>query len=155
MNMIKSCDRIKKKSAHRKVLAFGTFDILHPGHISYLNQCKRHGDKLIVVIARDETVRRLKNKEPFFNEKSRRAMIASLKCVDSAILGDHINHCAVIKKVRPDSICLGYDQAMSVQHLGRQLNVMGIERPRIIRMKQWQAKIFKSSIIKKRLCALQ
>lgn len=144
-----------KKKGTCRVLAFGTFDILHPGHISYLNQCKRFGDELTVVIARDETVLKLKGRKTVFDEQSRRMIISSLKCVNRAILGSRTNHYDVIKKARPNVVCLGYDHVITVGHFEAQLDTMGIKQPRIIRMKKWRASTFKSSLIKEQLCAPQ
>ena len=55
-------------------MVFGTFDILHQGHLNMLEQAKKHGD-LIVIIARDDTVKKIKNKKPRYNEKKRQKSI--------------------------------------------------------------------------------
>ncbi len=136
-------------STNGTVMAFGTFDIVHPGHLSYLLQAKRLGKKLIVVIARDATVRALKGHLPFFNERERLALVSSLKIVDRAVLGDKIHHCRIIDRVRPDIICLGYDQNISKQHLSEQLKRMHIPLHSIVRAKAHRKVRYKSSLIKK------
>lgn len=66
----------------KKVLAHGTFDILHYGHINYLEKAKSYGDYLIVLVTSDELSQLKKGRKPFFDEKTRARVISSLKCVD-------------------------------------------------------------------------
>jgi len=98
----------------RTVLASGVFDLLHPGHVVYLSEAKRAGGKsarLIVVVARDSTVRKVRNREPVFNEEARRILVESLKPVDEAILGSEpFSFEEIVRKVRPDVVAFGYDQ---------------------------------------------
>lgn len=71
----------------KKVVAHGTFDIIHFGHINYLEKAKSYGDYLIVFVTSDkECIRH--NKENYFDENIRLRMIKSLKCVDEVILRD-------------------------------------------------------------------
>ena len=74
-----------------KVMAFGTFDILHPGHLFYLAQAKKLGNKLIVIVARDNTVKRVKIRPPEHNENERLKKVQAQEYVDEAVLGDE-NH---------------------------------------------------------------
>jgi FAD synthetase len=102
------------KPKRKIVLASGVFDLLHLGHVRFLEEAKRNGGKnakLIVVIARDSTVEKAKGKKPIMSEDQRRALVESLKVVDSAVLG-YVNFDIgdVIDKVKPDVIALGYDQ---------------------------------------------
>jgi len=98
----------------RTVLASGVFDLIHPGHVVYLSEAKRAGGKssrLIVVVARDSTVRKVRNREPVFNEEARRILVESLKPVDEAILGSEpFSFEEIVWKVRPDVVAFGYDQ---------------------------------------------
>lgn len=96
------------------VLAEGTFDLLHYGHVYYLTNAKKLGGenaKLIVIVARDKTVERLKGRKPIIPEEQRRAIVESLKVVDEAILGyEEMDMARVIEKIKPDIIALGYDK---------------------------------------------
>lgn len=94
----------------RKVVVFGTFDILHPGHLYFLEQAKKRGDYLIVVITRDERVVLEKKHQPIFNERERLIMVGTIKWVDKAALGDRAGEWRALKKLRPDVVCVGYDQ---------------------------------------------
>lgn len=96
------------------VLASGVFDLLHYGHIRFLEEAKRLGgpdSRLVVIVARDETVLRLKGRRPVIPEDQRRALVEALKVVDEALLGyEDMKLEAVIERVRPDIIAVGYDQ---------------------------------------------
>lgn len=98
----------------KKVLATGVFDLIHPGHILFLEKAKEIGgknSKLIVVIARDSNVLKFKGVKPIFNEKIRKRIVSSLKPVDIAILGfKKFSIEKIIKKIKPDIIVFGYDQ---------------------------------------------
>jgi len=97
------------------VLASGVFDLLHLGHVRFLEEAKEAGGpnaKLIVIIARDSTVEKTKGKKPIMSEVQRRALVESLKVVDEAALGyENLDIGEVIGKIKPDVIALGYDQA--------------------------------------------
>ena len=105
------------------VLATGTFDLLHYGHVYYLTEAKRAGGedaKLVVVVARDSTVERLKGSRPIIPENQRRAVIEALKVVDEAILGyEDMDMERTIEKIKPDIIAVGYDQAEIEERLRR------------------------------------
>jgi len=90
------------------VVGQGTFDILHPGHIHYLEESSRMGDELVVVIARDSRIE--KRKDLVFSEDERKEMIKALESVDRAILGSETDVYDTVRNVNPDVITLGYDQ---------------------------------------------
>ena len=92
-----------------RVMATGVFDLLHPGHLFFLEEAKKLGDELVVVVARDATAKRLKH-DPFVPETLRRQMVQALKPVDRAILGSPTDIYQTVVDVRPDIIALGYDQ---------------------------------------------
>ena len=104
-----------KTRTQKVVLASGVFDLLHLGHVRFLEEAKRAGGenaKLIVVIATDSTVEKMKGKKPIMSEDQRRALVESLKVVDQAVLGyEDLDIGEVIGKIKPDVIALGYDQA--------------------------------------------
>lgn len=92
-----------------RVMASGVFDILHPGHLRYLQEARDLGDELVVVVATDATVRRRKH-EPITPEQMRLELVSSLKMVDRAYLGSDGDMFGVVERIRPDIIALGYDQ---------------------------------------------
>lgn len=87
----------------------GVFDIIHPGHVMTLEQAKEHGDILVVAIAADETVRRVKKREPMHMQEERVRMVDALKPVDLAIAGGS-DWSATLRRVSPDIVIFGYDQ---------------------------------------------
>lgn len=99
---------------HPIVLSAGVFDLLHLGHVRYLEEAKKAGGdnaKLIVIVARDKNVEDRKGEKPVMSEKQRRALVESLKVVDEAILGfEEFNMDDVIERIKPDVIALGHDQ---------------------------------------------
>lgn len=127
----------------RKVMVFGTFAILHPGHLYFLKQAKKYGDYLIVVVARDVTVQKIKKFLPKLNEKERLQMINALNLVDKAVLGDEVNWYKVILKYKPDVICLGYDQKIPADFRER-LKKMKISA-KVYRLKSCKPEKYKSS----------
>jgi FAD synthetase len=96
------------------VIASGVFDLLHLGHVRFLDEAKKAGGanaKLIVVIAKDSTAEKLKGKKPIMSEGERRALVESLKVVDTAVVGfEGLEVGEIIEKIKPDVIALGYDQ---------------------------------------------
>ena len=104
-----------KPRKKKVVLASGVFDLLHLGHVRFLEEAKKAGGenaKLIVIIARDSTVEKTKGKKPIMSEDQRRTLVESLKVVDIAVLGyENLDIDEVIEKIKPDIIALGYDQA--------------------------------------------
>ncbi|MGB9635179.1 MAG: MazG nucleotide pyrophosphohydrolase domain-containing protein [Candidatus Micrarchaeia archaeon] len=97
---------------HKKskvVVAAGTFDILHLGHLHYLNHARLLGDRLVVIVSTDKIAKKY-GKSLVHNEKERLEMIRSLRVVDEAVLGNERDMLAPIRKIRPDVIFIGYDQ---------------------------------------------
>jgi FAD synthetase len=90
----------------------GVFDILHIGHLRTLQEAQRRCDLLVVVLARSETVERLKGRTPVNTAEDRQEMISALKPVDAAILGDREDRSVPFLQVRPDIVFLGHDQNM-------------------------------------------
>ncbi|HDN02218.1 MAG TPA: FAD synthase [Candidatus Bathyarchaeota archaeon] len=141
------------------VMTAGCFDILHPGHIHYLKEAKSIGGEdsiLIVVVARDSTVKRIKGKEPIFDEETRRFMVEQLKPVDKAVLGyEGKDLTRIVFDIKPDIIVLGYDQKIDENELADKLKRNGLSS-KIFRASKYSGR-FKSSseiincIIKKTL----
>jgi len=128
------------------VMCFGTFDLLHPGHLNYFQQAKKHGNHLIVIIARDKT-KQLQKKKLLFNEKERLKLVQNIQIVDQVVLGDLNNHFHIIKKLQPHVICLGHDHKINLQELQAQLLPL---KPTIKRMKPYKRHKYSSSLLKLR-----
>ena len=98
----------------KKVLASGVFDLLHYGHIRFLEEAKNAGGpdaELVVIVARDETVKKLKGADPVIPEDQRRAVVEALRVVDEALLGFvDLDLDRVIQQVKPDIVAVGHDQ---------------------------------------------
>ena len=126
-----------------KVIAFGAFDVLHEGHEHFLCEARALGDCLVVIVARDSTIRRIKSEAPWQSESKRLARVRALDCVDKAILGGEGDKHEIIRNVKPDVIALGYDQEANEEAL----KSFG----RVVRLDAFKPNAFKSSIIKKEL----
>jgi len=107
------------------VMATGTFDILHLGHIYFLKEAKKLGDKLVVVVALDSTVRKLKH-EPINPEVIRVNLIKELRLVDECYLGNENDMYAIVEKIKPDVIALGFDQIHDEQKIKEELKKRGV-----------------------------
>ncbi len=114
---------MKAEGRRKVVLASGAFDLLHYGHVHYLKTAKEAGGEnatLVVIVARDKTVEKLKGAKPVFPEDQRRALVESLKVVDEAVLGyEDLDMPRVIEKVKPDIVALGYDEEEVEKELKR------------------------------------
>ena len=111
-----------------KVMATGTFDILHPGHVLFLEKAKELGGEdavLAVVIARDSTVEKRK-RIPIIPQEQRLEMIKSLKPVDEAYLGHVGDMFKIVEEIKPDIIAIGSDQDHDVLKLQAALDKRGI-----------------------------
>ncbi|VVB54819.1 FAD synthase [uncultured archaeon] len=108
------------------VVATGVFDILHPGHVAYLEEAKALGDRLVVILARDTTARKLKGRKPVVPQDQRLRMVLALKPVDDAVLGDAQDMFAPVVKIRPDIIALGPDQKFDEKELQAELKRRGL-----------------------------
>lgn len=128
-------------------MAFGTFDIFHQGHESYLRQAKKLGDYLIVVMARGKTVLRIKKKRTVNSERKRLNILRANKLIDKVILGNLKDKYAVIKKYCPDIIALGYDQEVNIKELKEKLKRFNL-KSKIIRLKAYRPETYKTSRLK-------
>tara|TARA_B100000959_G_scaffold287381_1_gene371593 strand:- start:1300 stop:1758 length:459 start_codon:yes stop_codon:yes gene_type:complete len=118
-----------------RVMAVGIFDLLHAGHLHYVEQAKSLGDELVVVIAHDETVRKQKH-EPITNQELRRRMVEGLKPVDSAIVGNPpgVPIFEILITVEPDIIALGFDQKHSIDSIRKGLEEHGFGHVQVTRV---------------------
>ena len=118
-----------------RVMAVGIFDLLHAGHLHYVEQAKSLGEELVVVIAHDETVRKQKH-EPVTGQDLRRRMVEGLKPVDKAIIGNPpgVPIFEILKQIDPDLIALGYDQKHSIEAIRKGLDNHGFENVEVTRV---------------------
>lgn len=98
------------RSSLRIVLAGGVFDIIHPGHIYTLNAAKALGDVLVVVVATDNTSKKMKKRRPLHTQEQRQELVNSLSMVDLCLVGQEDDIFKTVNRVRPEIIALGYDQ---------------------------------------------
>lgn len=109
-----------------KVMASGVFDILHLGHLHFLQEARKLGDELIVVVACDATVRKLKH-EPVTPETMRAELVGALKVVDRVVIGGEGDPYDTVLELRPDRIAIGFDQTWDPQKVTRELKERGID----------------------------
>jgi D-beta-D-heptose 7-phosphate kinase/D-beta-D-heptose 1-phosphate adenosyltransferase len=99
-----------RKKGLKVIFTNGCFDLLHYGHVKYLQDAKRLGDILIVGINTDSSVRKIKgNKRPIINELDRAKTVAALESVDYVVLFKEETPLELIKLIRPDIIVKGAD----------------------------------------------
>lgn len=132
-----------------KVMCFGAFDGLHPGHLDFFKQARKYGDFLIVSVGTDRNVERIKGKAPLFDQKERLDLVSAVGIVDRVILGAEEDFYAEIKKYSPDVICLGYDQWASEQEVREELDRVGLSKTKVVRLKPHKFERAKSTIVKK------
>ena len=130
------------------MLASGVFDLLHLGHVKFLEEAKRAGGKdaeLLVIVARDSTVQRMKRRKPVMPEDQRRALVESLRVVDEAVLGlEDFDIGDVIDRVKPDVIALGYDKMEMEAAVREYVNKRGLG-VRIVRLGKFENDALSSS----------
>jgi len=107
-----------------RVLASGTFDILHPGHLLYLEEAKKLGDELWVIVACSYMVNH--KPKPVLPDDQRLKMVAALKVVDHAVLGDNHDMFRPLEDIRPDIVVLGHDQHFNSEELEDKMRDRGI-----------------------------
>ena len=143
----------------KRVIVFGTFDVFHKGHQDFFKQAKELGDFLIVVVARDKNVLKIKGELSWNDEGSRLAEIKKSGLVDKVILGNKnkviINgnksstyKYLVLRQERPDVICLGYDQQVNLDELQKMLKKYKLNKTKVVKPKAYKPEKYKSSLLK-------
>ena len=105
-------EEVKKwqTSGLKVVFTNGCFDLLHIGHIRYLQAAKKYGDKLIVAINSDRSVREIKGeRRPIISENERAEIVAALDCVDRVVIFDEPTPLSLINFLQPDVLVKGTD----------------------------------------------
>lgn len=128
----------------KKVMVFGTFDLLHPGHVNFFEQAKSYGDTLIVVVARDSTVSKVKSHTPHDDEKTRVSNIEQLNIADKIVLGSTgEDKYEIVRYEKPDVVALGYDQQHFIGDLENALE----DHVKIVRLSPYRPDLYKSSLL--------
>lgn len=134
----------------KTVITFWTFDVVHPGHVYFLQKAKSYGDRLVTIIARDHNVLKFKGKSPFHNECRRKQDIQNLNIVDIVELGHDSDYFLAIRKHKPDVIALGYDQTYLIKELSEFL-YSNWYKTEVVTIDGFWPDEHKSSIIKDRM----
>ncbi len=131
-------------------MIFGTFDVVHQGHLHFFQQAKKYGNFLITVVSRDVRAEEIKKKKLLHTETERKKFLDAIKYIDRTMLGDKYDVYKNIKKIKPDVIVLGYDQVKFTQDLKKKLQEFGLST-KIVRAKAYQSKNMKTHKIRKLL----
>jgi len=140
------------------VLAAGVFDVLHLGHVKFLEEAKKAGGrnvKLIVIVARDKTVEERKGEKPVISENQRRALVESLKVVDEAVLGyEEFDIGKVLEKIKPDVVAVGHDQKNISENVKKAIAEKGM-KTRVVKVGKFgEDELNSSSEIKRKIIEL-
>lgn len=140
----------KKKPGSKLVMTFGTFDVLHAGHEDFFKQARAHGDEIITILARHETVKTIKGEDPVYTEKQRLQNLKKTGWTDHIVYGNRLDKHKVIIKYKPDIIALGYDQYAFTQRLEKTIIDANLNAE-IVRLNPFYPRVHKSSIIKRKI----
>ncbi len=134
----------------KTILIFGVFDNIHEGHLYFIHEAKILGDRLVVVVARDEIVEKMKGKLTINNEVSRINSLLETPDVDLVLLGDAENGTYnVLKEINPDIICVGYDQNKLYEDIEKSIKRGDLKEAQLIYIKSHNPDNLHSSIINK------
>ncbi len=144
-----------------RILVFGTFDGIHEGHRRMLREAKALGDYLIVAVAPDAIVEKLKGTMPWHSMQTRIAILKKEHIADDVVLADDRLHSwKIIKKYKPQVIALGYDQHELKAALKEYLDMAypdieteagwqsNPKKPRIVILSAYQPEKYKSSLLR-------
>jgi FAD synthetase len=144
------------KTPKKKVMVFGVFDLLHLGHVDFFKQAKKLGDFLIVSVARDVNVMKVKSQKPMHDERRRKLNIGKVPYVDRIVLGGKKDPWPHIVREKPDVIALGYDQQIyvadnnSIGNFKEELEKHGL-KTRVVRLKPHWPQVYKSRLLRKQV----
>lgn len=138
-----------------RIMVFGTFDILHPGHLHFFKQARALAKDpyLIVSIARDVSVRKIKGKDPLYSETVRKELVQASGLADRVVLGSTQGHMPHILKQKPSIIALGYDQVgyyveATTQYLQEHNLPIRMRRLKSYRPGKYKSSIYKAKNLK-------
>ena len=138
------------KPSMKKVMIFGTFDILHAGHLHMFQEAREYGDHLIAIVSQDETTLDVKGNTPFHTHAERKEFLEAIRTIDTVISGKSNDMYAVIAEQQPDIIALGYDQQVFVDELANKITEFGMEIE-IVRLQPYKPHDKKTTKIKQYL----
>lgn len=133
---------------NKKIMVFGSFDGLHPGHLDFFKQAKALGDYLVVSVGTDINVEKIKGKKPLFTQDERLELISNLKIVDEAVMGAVNDFYLEIQIHGPSIICLGYDQWAKEDEVLAELAKVGLIDTKVVRLNAHEPNRAKSTIAK-------
>ena len=134
----------------KRVMIFGTFDILHLGHFHIFMKARKMGDEVVAVIARDINVQKIKGQKAFHSEQERKFILSRIDLIDHAVLGDKKDVYKMIKKMKPYIILLGYDQTNFADKLQENLEKNNL-KTKVVRAKPFNSRHYKTTKIKEYL----
>lgn len=137
-----------------RVMAAGVFDLVHLGHVRYLEEARGHGDELVVVVATDKSVRERK-RPPILPEEMRVELVRALKPVDEAVLGREDDHFETVRQVDPDVIALGYDDHHREADLAADLEARDLGHIEVVRCKRFEHDVASTRRIVERIRHLE
>jgi D-glycero-beta-D-manno-heptose 1-phosphate adenylyltransferase len=125
-----------RQEGHRIVFANGCFDLLHVGHVRYLESARQHGSVLVVGVNSDRAVRELKGQgRPLIPEEARAEMLAALEAVDYVVVFNELTAEEILRDLRPDIHCKGTDYTQAtvperavIKEWGGQVAIVGDEK---------------------------
>jgi rfaE bifunctional protein nucleotidyltransferase chain/domain len=128
-------EQVRRDRANGLIIAFanGAFDLLHVGHVRYLDAAKREGDRLVVAINDDDSVRRSKGpSRPVLPQADRAELVAALRAVDYVVIFSEPTVAPLLELLRPDVHCKGTDYTVdtvpereTVQAYGGRIAIVG------------------------------
>ena len=127
-------------------MVFGTFDGLHEGHLDFFRQARERGDNLVAVAGRDVNIRKIKGHFPKKRDRERFTELQKCKLIDTPVLGYEDDIYRVIETLKPDVICLGYDQASFSKNLKKELRKRNL-KVRVFRLEPYNPEEMHSSIL--------
>lgn len=136
------------QKAIKKVMCFGTFDLLHEGHKFYLREARKLGDYLVAVVALDKTVLAVKGSPAENDQETRLRNLQNLGIADEVIPGNPGDKFKVVETERPDVLCFGYDQNSFTENAGQKLEQRGL-KVEVVRISSYHPDVYKSSRLRK------
>ncbi len=135
---------------NKTIAIFGVFDGIHDGHLFFIREAKKQGNRLVAIVARDEVVKGLKGKLPKNNEVERINALLKVGDVDLVLLGDpELETYNTLKEVSPSVVYLGYDQKALFDNINKMMKKGNLPKMEVVKGEPYEPEIFHSSILNK------